>query len=84
MDMALEELRDLVVARGQLPPPAERRAIRLRAGVTLGELARSIGVAPPVVSRWERGVAMPGRRDKAKRLLERYLEALEMLRETGE
>lgn len=37
----------------------EARAIRLAAGLTVGDMARALGVTPGAVSRWERGLARP-------------------------
>lgn len=49
----------------RLPPPAERRAIRLAAGATLEDVARALRVHAMTVSRWERGVAEPWPRHHA-------------------
>lgn len=56
----------------QLPPPWERRAIRIGAGASQRELAHELDVTPLTISRWERGDSEP-RRDKAiayRRLLD--------------
>jgi transcriptional regulator with XRE-family HTH domain len=50
----------------QLPPPAQRRAIRLRAGATLTDVGDELGVSAVAVSRWESGTRSP-RRDLAQR-----------------
>lgn len=42
-----------------LPPPAARRAIRKRAGLTLGETAALVGVHVDTLARWERGSHAP-------------------------
>jgi transcriptional regulator with XRE-family HTH domain len=42
------------------------RAIREGAGLSVSEVARSIGVTPGAVSRWERGMRVP-RSDEAER-----------------
>ena len=43
----------------RLPPPAQRRAIRMAVGVTLREIAAEIGVGQLAVSQWERGICEP-------------------------
>jgi transcriptional regulator with XRE-family HTH domain len=43
------------VRSAQLPPVAERRRIRRRAGVSLRSVADALGVSPQSVLRWERG-----------------------------
>nr|WP_221374436.1 helix-turn-helix transcriptional regulator [Actinoplanes polyasparticus] len=43
----------------RLPPPAERRSIRRRAGASLEQVAAAIGVQKMTVSRWERGTREP-------------------------
>ncbi|MGK5682467.1 helix-turn-helix domain-containing protein [Actinoplanes sp. URMC 104] len=37
----------------KLPAQSERRAIRVRAGVSLSRIARDLGVSPQAVWRWE-------------------------------
>lgn len=73
-------LRERVETLRALPTPAVCRSLREAAGVGLRELARELGVDPSTLSRWERGLARPGRRDKARRLLDRYVTALDVLR----
>lgn len=46
-------------ARRGLPEPVTRRAIRQRAGVSQGDIARAIGVTRQAVGRWEDGTATP-------------------------
>jgi DNA-binding transcriptional regulator YiaG len=58
--------------RGSLPPPALRRLIRERAGLTQAALARALGVNRAVLSRWENGERTP--RDPRG-----YLDVLERL-----
>jgi len=41
--------------RSRLPSPAQRRQIRVDAGVTVREMAALTGVSPMAISRWERG-----------------------------
>jgi transcriptional regulator with XRE-family HTH domain len=43
----------------QLPPPAERRRIRRRAGATLQAIGKELGVTAMTVLRWENGEAVP-------------------------
>jgi DNA-binding transcriptional regulator YiaG len=43
-----------------LPPPAERRATRVNAGLTQSDLADCLMVHPDTFSRWERGDQEPG------------------------
>jgi DNA-binding transcriptional regulator YiaG len=43
-----------------LPPPAERRASRVRAGLTQVDVADVMFVHPSTVGRWERGDKEPG------------------------
>ena len=61
-----------VRARGELPPPALRRLLRERAGLTQAALARALGVHRAVLSRWETGERTP--RDVSP-----YLDALRRL-----
>jgi DNA-binding transcriptional regulator YiaG len=51
-------LHDVRVTR-DLPPPAEARRIRERAGVSTLRLAQALAVHRSTVSRWERGVSTP-------------------------
>lgn len=48
-----------VRARGALPTPALRRAIREAAGVSQGQIAREVGVHRMTVCRWESGTSKP-------------------------
>lgn len=47
------------VRAAQLPPPAERRAIRQAARTSLSDVAAELGVSPMSVLRWERGESAP-------------------------
>lgn len=47
------------VREARLPAPGDRLRIRMVAGVTLKEFARTLGVSQMTVSRWERGEAEP-------------------------
>jgi len=57
--------------RRQLPDPAGRRLLRVRVGLSQGDLARALNVATPTISRWESGARDPGRQHLAA-----YLELL--------
>lgn len=61
----------------RLPPPAQRRSIRLAVGVSLREMSAELGVSKLTVSHWERGMREP-RRDHALRY-RRLLDALQGL-----
>ena len=61
-----------------LPPPAERRALRVHAKVSIATLASVLGCTPQAVAYWESGRSTP--RD---RLLRGYLSALEEFRSAG-
>lgn len=43
----------------ELPPPAERKAIREAYGVSQGEVAQVLNVSRLTVSQWERGQTEP-------------------------
>jgi DNA-binding transcriptional regulator YiaG len=77
MDNAAREVRELVELHRQdrLPPPDVRRALRLVAGVTQGELAAALGRTRPTITRWENGSREPRGEDRR-----RYLDAIEELR----
>ena len=47
------------VRAAQLPPPAERQAIRTAARASLADIGREIGVSAMTVQRWERGTTEP-------------------------
>jgi DNA-binding XRE family transcriptional regulator len=75
MSGQLATLAERIAVRRELPPPATRRALRLAAGVTQGEIAEACGVTRQAVCQWERGIATPGRA-----ALVRYIEVLRLLR----
>ena len=59
---AMNDLRMLLAARRterRLPPPAERRRLRLAARLTQPELAAFVGVGAPALCRWEGGTRTP-------------------------
>ena len=58
-------------ARKCLPSPAERRAIRETAGVSLRQIAIDLGVTPQCVALWEADATEP----KAENAV-RYIEVL--------
>jgi transcriptional regulator with XRE-family HTH domain len=60
--------------RRGLPDPRTRQMIRVRAGLSQGELAAVIGVDRASISRWESGA-----REPADAHLASYLEALDRL-----
>lgn len=76
--MADLDLLTEVAARMALPSPAERRAIRERAGVSQRRLARQLGISSQAVSFWEHGARMP-----RGALLVRYTDALASLAQAG-
>jgi DNA-binding transcriptional regulator YiaG len=49
----------------RLPPPADRRAIRVAAGATLRDIAVALKVDAMTISRWERGLTEPWPRHRA-------------------
>jgi len=59
--------------RTQLPEPALRRILRTRVGLTQTDVADTLGVCPPTVSRWESGATPRGS------TLDRYVELLAFL-----
>ncbi len=46
--------------RNQLPEPALRRILRTRVGLTQTDVAETVGVCAPTVSRWESGATPRG------------------------
>jgi transcriptional regulator with XRE-family HTH domain len=60
--------------RRRLPPPAARRLIRERAGVSQLDVARVVGVTREAVARWELHDRTPRGTN-----LDRYLETLDRL-----
>ena len=75
-DPDVSAIRERVRELQELPPPPERRRLRVRAGVSLLDVAAAVGVSHTAISAWERGLRTPNRR-----LLPRYLEVLSILRE---
>lgn len=58
-----------------LPPPAERRAVRERAGCSQDDVAAALHVTRAAVSRWENGERVP-----RGELLVSYVRVLDALR----
>ena len=48
-----------------LPPPQERRRLRLAAGFSLEDIADVLGVSRSAVARWETGQRRPRRQTRA-------------------
>ncbi|MEV4863104.1 MULTISPECIES: helix-turn-helix transcriptional regulator [Streptomyces] len=71
-----ERIRTFRRVRPDLPAPAERRAIRVAAGLTQAAVADAVGVTPQAVALWE-----SGRRTPRGNLLGRYAEAIRAMRE---
>ena len=69
------EVSKLVRSR-QLPGPEYRRALRLEAGLSLGDVADRLCVTRSAVSRWERGLRNPRADNRV-----RYSELLAELKE---
>ena len=70
----IDALRDRVRANRELPPPATRRELRKRAGLSLQDIGDALGVTRTAVLFWEQGTRRPG-----KRTLARYADILAML-----
>lgn len=69
-------LRTRAGLRRGLPPPAQRRALRQAAGLTLDDLAHLVGCTPQAVDHWE-----AGRREPSGQFLAAYVDALRLARE---
>ncbi len=63
----------------RLPDPTTRRAIRVRAGLSMRNIADDLGVTPTAVRLWELG-----ERNVSPEFLERYVALLEDLRSARE
>lgn len=73
---AADLIRQRMQLRRDLPPPAERRSLRLQAGVSQTEMANAVGVTKQAVAHWEAGKRMPRGNHLA-----RYVDALGALRD---
>ena len=73
--MSLDELKELVQARRELPPPGVRRALREGAGITRAQIAATVGVTKAAVAFWEAGQRNPSREH-----VQAYLQVLEALK----
>jgi putative zinc finger/helix-turn-helix YgiT family protein len=74
------ELKAAALARAELGllSPDEIRAIRIRLGLTQGDLERALGVSRGSVGRWERGPVFPSvTADKLLRILDEHPELLQ-------
>lgn len=67
-----------IEVRQALPPPDERRELRLARGLTLDEIAAAVGVSRSCIHSYE-----TGRRSPRGERLTRYVEALRALREAA-
>ncbi len=54
-EFGIDELIAKVQRYKELPSPDQRKAIRLRAGVSLRDAAAAIGATQPTISAYERG-----------------------------
>lgn len=59
IDRQLERALDRARRQRTLPSPIERRLLRLRAGLSQGEVGESIGTTAAAVSRYESGLRQP-------------------------
>lgn len=66
--------------RWNLPEPAERRALRVRSGLTQQTIANIVGVSRHAISQWESGARRAPRDPRAFR---KYVEVLQTLREAA-
>lgn len=55
-----------LVLAARLPPPAERRRVRLAAGVSLRRMGEALGVSAPTVHNWENGHEGPSMENAKK------------------
>lgn len=70
----LQEAIDREQRRKRLPRPAERKLLRLQAGLTQRDVALSLGISTAAVSRYE-----SGDREPRAAILSRYLTVMERL-----
>jgi predicted transcriptional regulator len=74
LEAALAQARE----RRNLPPPIERRLLRMRAGLTQSALAASLGITTAAISRYESGDRTP-----RAEILASYATALARLAKEG-
>ncbi|MFI0964655.1 helix-turn-helix transcriptional regulator [Streptomyces sp. NPDC021080] len=73
-----EQIRSRLRIRVDLPSPDERRELREKAGLSQQELADVVGATRQAVGHWEAGNRTP-----RGKLLDRYVEAIRVLREAA-
>ncbi|MEE1732724.1 helix-turn-helix transcriptional regulator, partial [Streptomyces sp. BE282] len=59
MSELFDRIDALVASRSPLPPPAERKRLRVAHGLTLDEVAAALDVRRATVSGWEAGRTEP-------------------------
>jgi transcriptional regulator with XRE-family HTH domain len=74
---AVEALLAEIRAKKSLPPPAQRKGIRVAAGARRRPTAAAVGISEMTLWRWESGERSP-----SGKYLERYLEVLRLLQES--
>jgi DNA-binding transcriptional regulator YiaG len=77
-DPHLAAFRKAAREKASLPPPAERRRLRERAGMSLRDVARAAGVSKQTAADWESGRYVPNPEN-----LRRYLRILAICREAA-
>lgn len=74
MDKTRERVLERVRKKRSLPPPEQREAIRVAAGLSIRDLADTMEVAPATAHYWE-----TGQRNPNSKHLDRYLSALQAM-----
>ena len=76
MSELFDRIDALVASRSPLPPPTERKRLRVAHGLTLDEVAAALGVRRATVSGWESGKTepRPPERDAYARMLKQLAE----------
>ena len=75
-----EKVRSELRVLEDLPSPAERRALRIRGGLSQQTVADIVGVSRHAISQWETGARVTPRNPQARR---KYVEVLRTLREAA-